>query len=337
MESNWNFSPSTYTGDNMEALPRMAQKTRCQRNCNSEKPRLGDFKKITPQDMPEIWKYLQSEPGRTTDFSYGGVLMWVDYFNYEYSICNETLFIKGAVENDLSKPAFSLPVGKLPLYESIKLLKEYCDFHNIDLEFSAVPEYALGDMKALSPSMVEELADWGDYLYDASPLATLKGKKMSKKRNHVNQFVARYSDWKAVALTPENSEDAMAFMDVFDKEGDSTEMAEAERVLSRFLIDMIKCGDKNLEGMILYADGKVAAYTIGDRKGDTLFIHVEKATRAVIGSYEMINYMFAKYQTEKHPEILYINREDDAGDIGLRMAKESYHPKEILKKYNIIF
>ena len=47
--------------------------------------------------------------------------------------------------------------------------------------------------------------------------------------------------------------------------------------------------------------------------------------------------MFAKYQTEKHPEILYINREDDAGDIGLRMAKESYHPKEILKKYNIIF
>ena len=43
-----------------------------------------------------------------------------------------------------------------------------------------MPEYALGDMKALSPSMVEELADWGDYLYDASPLATLKGKKMSK-------------------------------------------------------------------------------------------------------------------------------------------------------------
>ena len=41
--------------------------------------------------------------------------------------------------------------------------------------------------------------------------------------------------------------------------------------------------------------------------------------------------------TEKYPNIKYINREDDAGDMGLRMAKESYHPLEILKKYNIVF
>ncbi len=40
---------------------------------------------------------------------------------------------------------------------------------------------------------------------------------------------------------------------------------------------------------------------------------------------------------EKYPEIRFINREDDAGDIGLRMAKESYHPIEILKKYNVSF
>ncbi|MDE6577967.1 MAG: phosphatidylglycerol lysyltransferase domain-containing protein, partial [Muribaculaceae bacterium] len=157
------------------------------------------------------------------------------------------------------------------------------------------------------------------------------------KRNHVQQFEKNCDEWHAEWLTPDNADKAYAFMDIFDLEGDSTDMAAAERELSRKLILRMKDGDSNLEGMLLYADGKVCAYTIGDVKGDTLFVHVEKATRNVNSSYEMINYVFAKAMCEKHPEIQYINREDDAGDMGLRMAKESYHPVEILKKYNIIF
>lgn len=287
--------------------------------------------------MPLIWKYLKEEKGRTTDFSYAGVLMWVDYFNYEFSIYEDTLFIKGVVESDLSKPAFSLPVGRLSLRESVGILKDYCKANSLSLEFSAVPEYALEEMKGLGPVMVEELSDWGDYLYDANMLASLQGKKMSKKRNHVHQFLAQNPEWKAEMMTPANAHDAMAFMDIFDMEGDSTEMARAERELSRKMITSLEGGDPCLKGMILYASGKVCAYTIGDVKGDTLFIHVEKATRNVAGSYEMINHLFAKEMTALHPEIKYINREDDAGDIGLRMAKESYHPVEILKKYNILF
>ena len=89
--------------------------------------------------------------------------------------------------------------------------------------------------------------------------------------------------------------------------------------------------------MLLLADGKVCAFTIGDVKNDTLFIHVEKATRKTEGSYEMVNAMFARHIVENYPEIRFINREDDAGDMGLRMAKESYHPHSILKKYNILF
>ncbi len=340
MENTWNFSPVSSPIFTAESLYRLATTTRQlkrQQNTIRRAPKIGEFKKITHEAMKEIWPYLSKEKGRTTDFSYAGVLMWVDYFKYEYLIYKDTLFIKGVVENDLSKVAFSLPVGALPLRESVKLLKDYCEANNLDLEFSAVPEYALDEMKALKPIRVEELSDWGDYLYNAEPLATVAGKKMSKKRNHVHQFERAYPEWKAVEMTPENAHEAMEFMDIFDLEGDSTEMAAAERELSRKLISLVEEGDSNLEGMILYADGKVGAYTIGDVKGDTLFVHVEKATRAVNSSYEMINYVFAKTMTEKYPEIQYINREDDAGDMGLRMAKESYHPVEILKKYNIIF
>lgn len=337
MDTSWNFTPNTQNTITGESVLQFARNLRGFQKKNTVKSELPEFKKITPENMKEVWEILKNEPGRTTDFSYGGVLMWVDFFHYEYAIYKNTLFIKGVVENDMDKPAFSLPIGELPLSESVRLLKEYCNAQNIQLEFSAIPEYALEDMKKLEPVMVEELTDWGDYLYNAEPLATVAGKKMSKKRNHVHQFENNYPDSQWEWITPDNAHLALEFMDIFDLEGDSTEMAAAERQLSRDLIKRCAEGDENLKGMILFAEGKVCAYTIGDMKGDTLFVHVEKATRNAVGSYEMINYLFAREMRLKYPEIQYINREDDAGDIGLRMAKESYHPVEILKKYNVIF
>lgn len=335
MELNWNYSPYTAATDTTESLIRMANRIKSRRESTPQSPLT--FKRITPGDMREIWPMLQRETGRTTDFSYGGVLMWVDFFKYEYALYQDTLFIKGTVESDLSKCAFSLPIGSLPLSESVGLLRDYCKSNGLDLEFSAIPEYALEEFGKLSPRCIEPLDDWGDYLYEAEQLAFLKGKKMSKKRNHVNKFVSLYPDWRLEQLTPANAPEAMAFMDRFDAEGDSTDMAVAERKLSRAMIAEMSNGDSVLKGAILYAEGKVCAYTIGDIKGDTLFIHVEKATRKTEGSYEMVNAMFARHIMENYPEIRFINREDDAGDMGLRMAKESYHPHSILKKYNILF
>lgn len=296
-----------------------------------------NFKRISHKDMPIIWNFLRKESGRTTDFSYGGVLMWIDYFHYEYAVFNDTLFLKGVVENNITQPAFSLPVGKMNLADSVALLKDYCRIHCINLVFSAVPEYALEDFLDFHPKSIEELSDWGDYLYPIEQLATLSGKKMSKKRNHVHQFQNTFPDWQAEWINPGNAHLAMDFMDLFDSEGDATEMAVAERALSRSLISLIEEGDPVLEGLILLADGKVCAYTIGDVKGDTLFVHIEKATRHVPGSYEMINQLFAERMLERHPELKFVNREDDAGDDGLRLAKESYHPSEKLKKFNILF
>lgn len=296
------------------------------------------FKKITHRDMAEIWPFLEMEQGRTTDFSYAGLFMWVDLFHYEYAIAHDTLFIKGVVENDLSKPAFSLPIGGLPLEKSIDLLKTYCEKVGIDLELSAVPEYALPDLEALNPKMTEPLDDWSDYLYDAEMLSTLKGKKMNKKRNHVNQFIHHCPDWSFAPLDADNAPEALKFMDIYESEADETFMAREESRLSRKMIAMIAEGDPVMHGGILYSSpGEICALSIGDVKGDTLYVHIEKATRKVPGSYEMINKELAAHVLEVHPEVRYINREDDAGDEGLRHAKQSYHPVELLRKYNVVF
>lgn len=296
-----------------------------------------NFKKISHSDMPLIWEFLEREPGRTTDFSYAGLFMWVDLFKYEYAVYKDTLFIKGVVENDRTKPAFSLPIGALPIKEGIEVLRHYCKIHHLPVELSAVPEYALEELQQLKPSYIELLEDWSDYIYDVEMLSSLKGKKMGKKRNHVNSFVSHNPDWSYQPLTGQNADSVLKFMDIYEREADETFMAREESRLSRIMIGMIKEGDEVMKGGVLYSEpDKICAFTIGDVKGDTLFVHIEKGTREVSGSYEMINKEFAAHMVATYPSIRYINREDDSGDEGLRKAKESYHPIALMKKYNVI-
>ncbi len=323
-----------YTGF-IQAL-RKAEAARMRlRSRDAEENTTLKFQPITHADMETIFQYLQMEKGRTTDFSYAGILMWVDYFKYEYAIADDTLFIKGVVENDTDTPAFSLPIGKLPLKDSLEKIREYCRCNNISPVLSAVPEYALEELDEAGITSINPLDDWGDYLYDATMLSTLSGKKMGKKRNHVNKFDSLYPDSRLEPLDASNVDRAIDFMTIIDEEGDEVEMAIEERLMTRKLLDLIKEGDIRLEGAILMVGDKVAAFTIGDVKNDTLFVHVEKASREFEGSYEKINKEFAALMKARHPEIEYINREDDSGDEGLRRAKQSYHPVEILKKYNI--
>ena len=47
----------------------------------------------------------------------------------------------------------------------------------------------------------------------------------------------------------------------------------------------------------------------------------------------MINREFARQVRARHPEIKYLNREDDMGVEGLRKAKGSYYPDLMVEKY----
>jgi hypothetical protein len=67
--------------------------------------------------------------------------------------------------------------------------------------------------------------------------------------------------------------------------------------------------------------------------GDTLHTHIEKADKEIRGSYQMIVREFNAANLDKG--IKYTNRQDDAGDEGLRRSKLSYHPCEIIEKYTV--
>lgn len=293
------------------------------------------FSPLTLDDVPRILPYLGYSCSRTCDFTVGGLLMWAGYFNYSYAIYNDTLYIKGVTEDDVTRPAFSLPVGRMPLKESIGLLREYCRQNDcMPLVFSAVPEEYVEPLRLLGATKVTSLDDWGDYLYDAEALATLSGKKLGKKRNHVNRFVTDNPGYTFTPITKENLADVVAFYRDTHLPLSKPALADVEREQVMHVLDNI---DRyGFEGAVLStpADG-IVAFTLGEVIGDTLYVHIEKMNHEVNGAGETINKLFAELMTGHHPEVRYINREEDVGDPGLRHAKESYHPLRILAKYNV--
>lgn len=295
------------------------------------------FKPITMADLPAIRSILEAASAdkscRTCDFTVAGIYMWIDYFYYQYCIVDNTLFIKGVTENDVTRPAFSVPVGPMPLDKAIGLLGEYCREHGTPLRFSAVPEGRLADFLHEGTFVVEELTDWADYLYPAAQLATLSGKAMNKKRNHVNRFMTDNPGYLFEPIISDNLDDVKRFMATCDETADAGELAEFERAQVEDVIN--RYDEYGFDGAVLRDEtGAVVAFTIGEVIGDTLYVHIEKMTHEVAGAGETINKLFAAEMVDRYG-VSHINREEDVGDEGLRKAKLSYHPEKLLKKYNM--
>ena len=78
-------------------------------------------------------------------------------------------------------------------------------------------------------------------------------------------------------------------------------------------------------------DGRVVAFAAGEPINDRVFDqHFEKALAEYDGAYAMINQAFMAHCLT---EFEWVNREEDMGLAGLRQAKMSYNPAEVLMKY----
>lgn len=294
------------------------------------------FHRLTLNSIPLIQPYLKLAGSRSCDYTIGGIYMWIDYFKYHYCIYDSTLFIKGVAEDNVQRTAFSMPMGKMPLCDCVSLLKDYCTAGSISLEFSAITEEHINDFKALNPQEITSLKHWSDYIYEADKLATLAGNKLKKKRNHVNKFRTTYPDHHISPITTDNISDIKLFFDRLCAQKHDNGMAGYERNQTRKVLNDYFHYKNIFEGIALYVGADVAAFAIGEVIGSTLHVHIEKTDHDFNGANEFINMAFVQYISNIY-DIDMVNREDDAGDDGLRQSKESYYPSILLKKYNVMF
>jgi len=180
-----------------------------------------------------------------------------------------------------------------------------------------------------------ENPDFSDYIYNAQSMASLAGKKLQKKRNHVSHFMKTHSDVRFEPITEHNTADALKIEEQWFAENngefDFDKIIELEMIQTA-LLNMEKL---DLKGGILYADGQPAAMTIGSKISSAAFdINFEKSCSPFDrdGAYTAIFHEFAK--TLK--AFRFINREEDLGIEGLRRSKQSYQPEMLLAKWQAL-
>jgi hypothetical protein len=173
-----------------------------------------------------------------------------------------------------------------------------------------------------------------DYIYDGESLRTLKGKKLRKKRNHINAFVREHEgEYEMMMLTKDHKVEIMAFLKHWCLEhGNMTNHLEEEIDGICYILDHLKELGSTVVGV--YIKDKLEAVSIGSliNNNREVIIHVEKANIEIRGLYPYINQMFLN---EVYPNVEIVNREDDLGVEGLRRAKLSYEPLRLENKYTI--
>ena len=174
-----------------------------------------------------------------------------------------------------------------------------------------------------------------DYIYSIEDLAQLKGRKFQKKRNHLNRFLEEHPQWQVLPLDEKTRVEAYCMLQDWYANrvrlDPLTDFHLEKLALERAFAFQTQL---EMEGLVLLEQGQVLAFTMGSRlNADTFDIHFEKAREDIQGTYNIINREFARYLQAKHPEVRWLNREEDMGLEGLRAAKLSYNPDRLLEKY----
>jgi len=290
------------------------------------------FKKLTLNDIEKTRDYFLFSTNKTCDNTVGGTFMWRDYFDAEYAVFNNTLIFKVNIKYHGGMTAFTIPLGK-EITGSIREIESYCNENKIPIIFCTVTKEEIQRIKKMyryRNVMLYQETNWSDYLYNASDLVTLAGRKFSGQRNHMNFFKKTYENFSFEVISESNLKEVHEFFTEFCKKTDKKSDIFAEEQAKTFeVLDNYEI--YGLFGGLIRIDGSVVAFSIGEICNDVLHVHIEKADIQYRGLYQIINNEFAKYYASD--EISFINREEDVGDEGLRKSKESYHPCDIIDKF----
>ncbi len=278
-------------------------------------------------DKPWVDELLALSSFKGCEYCFGNLYIWRIPNELKIARVGDFLTAKS-----FTKGIYLFPAGGGDLEAAIRALMLDAEECGHPFVLYGVSEEAKVRLMELMPEQLEfEAYENGfDYIYNTEDLIELSGKKYHGKRNHIARFKEN-NNYVYERVSGENLSDCVRMNKEWckqhgclDDEG-LTEEACAVATSLRYFDEL------GFEGGLLRIDGRVVAYTIGERLShDTYCVHIEKAFGDIQGAYPMINQCFARDAAAGYQ---YINREEDTGSEGLRRAKKSYHPAIWLPKY----
>jgi len=269
------------------------------------------------------------------NLSFTNMYLWRDLFKLSVHASDNYLIVFCNLKGEI----FSLnPICTIDkVKEAITFLINFFEKHNIPFIIHNCVSIVKDEIEKEFPDFFDyELTrDTFDYLYSAEKLMTYSGKKLQKKRNHVNNFVKNYEDRYEIKIIEGNSDvikDCVVLTKKWDVNKTERDMYIDQEVIGT--IDVLTHMDElSCEGLAVYIDGQIEAFSIGTQLNDTTaVINVEKANGEIIGLYPFLRQQMVKTFFD---DLIYINTEDDVGEENLRKSKLSYRPEYLVEKYTV--
>ncbi len=295
------------------------------------------FHKITGSDLTGLAPYFAAQKTHISDYSLGFQFMWGESLQVDYCFAAGCLILH---EFYAGSHYFYYPLcvsgDEAAEGAALDAVEAYCRDENIRLHFTNIP-------RAKLPAMLDRYGQdcalnnrrrWRDYLYEAEDFRTFAGKRYSGQRNHINKFKKTYPMWQFRPYTEAEEPALSAFLREYAEGQRAKGMRLADEEMAETLALVPRMRELNLFGGILTVDGKIVGFSAGERCGDMTVIHIEKALKEFEGAYPMLAQQFAR--TFCGDGVRFLNRMDDAGDIGLRKSKLQYLPCEVVGKYNVL-
>jgi hypothetical protein len=258
---------------------------------------------------------------------------------YQFNIMEGCVCLYSEGEQDLVGQHLMFPLGELtaqglknivdyyyPLFEErgSPMRIVYTPASHLPL-FQNVPGYVTEDYHKI---------DFDEYVYDAQSLRTFSGKPLHSKKSQLNKFFRECNGCRYETLKKEDAEDCLKLVEdwCLDRGYEKEDLRYSDYLPIQTLFNHMD--ELDLRGGTIHIFKSLVAFSIGsDILDGTAFIHFEKADHRIAGTNVAI---ISAVLENEFPEALYVNREEDMGIEGLRIAKQSYNPLWMTEKHDIL-
>ncbi len=283
------------------------------------------FKGLELADRPLLDPILREYPQPLTGFTFAALAAWNSSFHYAFHLDERHSRLVLSFDNPRTGERHLLqPIGRISDGATAALLEASRALPYPLRIVGVSPPFLEAHPRIARDFSCEESRESANYVYRTEDLATLAGKRFSKKRNLIAQ-ARRLYEWQVAPLDASSADACRALVQEIVGEDAPTIDASLEREMAALDFTLRNFQALGQRGTIARIGGELAAFAIWEPVGEGMaIVHFERALRRFKGLYQVINQETARcIQALGLP---LINREEDLGEPGLRQAKLSYQP-----------
>ncbi len=294
-------------------------------------PVFPDFKEIELGDRDEIAPYLERCRPETSELTFTSLFMWRKACHTAW--CRLEKWLLFLERRDDGTRYFLPPVGEAAPPELIaEMLAWLRDALGEPLAAIERTDHRFAVDRSPWSMRLEKMPEHSDYVYSRDKLAGLAGRRLSSKRNLINQL-KRDHGFVAEEMHPGTLADCRRVVAEWlsrrRKPVDAGLLGECRAALE--VLDHFRA--LPVQGRVVRVRGRVEAFSVSEALNRTTrVVQIEKATGALPGLYPALTQCAAQGYPQ---ECDWVNRAQDLGIPGLRVAKAAWRPDRMVEKFRI--